>query len=114
MACKQLNQLLIGFGLAVAVTVGQAAEVWSTPTQITRLYPSATVGLMFNVEWSHPLSSCDTGTRWMLDANDPNFKVMSGALMLAFAQGYPVRLHLVNDQATPECSPRVDRFFVDR
>ncbi|MEO0852042.1 MAG: integrase core domain-containing protein [Cyanobacteria bacterium J06648_11] len=65
-------------GLFVTANDAKAAEVWSSQTRITNLYPSST-SLFLVTEYSTPLSTCDNGSRfeipmsthwWMIEYNE--------------------------------------------
>jgi len=87
-----------------------AAEFWSDPTVVSQIYPHDG-GLAFLVDYTNSLSTCG-GNRWALTISGPNYKVLAGALMLAYTQGQKIQFH-VNDQPAT-CEPVVDRFTVTK
>ena len=86
-----------------------ATEVWSDPTAITLLYPNS-ASLVFNTEYSHPLSRCDNGTRFEISMTNPNYDVMVSSLLAAFYSGKTIRMNFVD--AGPRCAVIINRFFV--
>lgn len=94
----------------VSSPAAHAADFWSTPTLISQIYPHD-AGLAFYVDYTNSLSTCG-GNRWVIQLSGPNYKVLAGALLVAYTQGQKIQIH-VNDQPA-SCEPVVDRFIVTK
>ncbi len=94
--------------LCMPVSV-KAAEIWSGATKITAVYPTSDA-LAFMTEYSHPQSTCDNSTRFMIAMSHPNYDVLASVLLAAFHSGKNIRLNF--DQASPSCAVAVNRFQV--
>ncbi|WP_148275660.1 hypothetical protein [Rheinheimera nanhaiensis] len=95
------------FGLPV-----QAAETLSGLTEITKLYPTQG-GLIFNTVYKNTeLSSCEGGSRFVLDINAADYNTQVSVLIAAFMAGKRVELIIENRPVT--CSAVVNRFRVAR
>jgi len=89
-----------------------AAETWSSLTEITKLYPTQG-GLMFNTVYKNTeLSSCEGGSRFVLDINAADYNTQVSVLIAAFMAGKQVTLVIENRPVT--CSALVNRFQVAR
>lgn len=109
----RLSTLVLAAALAAAALPAAAAEFWTGATTITRLYPQSSGGMVFHTAYVNAaVSLCDGSNWWALPMAAPNYNAQVAALMLAFAQGLTVNLH-VPDQA-PTCAPEIDRFHVNR
>lgn len=97
--------------LSACLNAAHASEVWSTSTKIRSIYPTQT-SLFFLTEYSSSLGTCDAGGRFEIRNTDPNYEILSSALMAAFFGDYSIRVN--NEDTGPRCALRVNRFFVDR
>jgi hypothetical protein len=96
--------------LAMCFSQFAQAEIWSTTTRITALYPSST-GYAFNTEYANTTySTCDNGRRWEIPKSYATYDALVATLLLAFAQDRPIQLAI--DEVPPSCSGRVNRFYV--
>lgn len=88
------------------------AKTWSGNTEITQLYPTKE-GLIFNTVYKNTeLSSCDGGSRFVLDIAATDYSTQASVLIAAFMAGKRVNLYI--EDLPAKCSAVVNRFRVLR
>uniref|UniRef100_UPI00404745A6 hypothetical protein n=1 Tax=Rheinheimera sp. TaxID=1869214 RepID=UPI00404745A6 len=88
------------------------AKTWSGYTEITRLYPTKE-GLVFNTAYKNTgLSSCDGGSRFVLDISATDYSTQASVLLAAFMAGKRVDLYI--EDLPVRCDAVVNRFRVAR
>lgn len=75
-----ISSILPATGVALLFIIGTANAGWTSSTKITNLYPTQNT-LTFLTEVSIPGSTCDGGRRFHLPMSDPNYEVLSSALL---------------------------------
>ncbi|MCS4306759.1 hypothetical protein M2404_001084 [Rheinheimera pacifica] len=88
------------------------ATINSGWTKIRYIYPTGT-GMLFVTEYKNTeLSTCDGGSRFLLNINHPDYPTQVSALIAAFIAQKDVNLFIV--EQPPACHALVDRFMVGR
>lgn len=100
------------FILVLFVAMSTQAGTWSGYTEITRLYPTKE-GLVFNTAYKNTgLSSCDGGSRFVLDIAATDYSTQASVLLAAFMAGKRVDLYI--EDLPVRCDAVVNRFRVVR
>ncbi len=81
-------------------------------TSLTNIFATENV-LEFVTEYSDTnVSKCKGGKRFKLDTNNTDYEVQVSALLAAFMANKKIKL--IYDEATPQCSGIVKRFWIER
>ncbi len=98
--------------IGVIIAFPASADPWSGKTKIRWLYPS-TGGYAFSTQdyQNTELSSCDSGTRFLISIDHPNYNAMVSSLIMAFASDKEVNINIDGEKGK-SCSPTINRMFV--
>lgn len=79
--------------------------------EISKIYPFD-YGLIFYTSYKDTtVSSCDSGSRFMIHKNDENYNLKTSALMAAFMAKKKILFRYDADQ-TRACEARINRFLI--
>lgn len=98
---KKITAMIVS--LACLCLANTAYCGWSGVTTITSLLPQ-TAQLAILVEFSSPYSTCNGGTRFMLDTTKPDYKTQAAALTAAFIANRKIAFMFIDETA---CAPRI-------
>lgn len=93
-------------------SVFACAEVWSPHTRIVAVYPTSNEYLFITEYSNTAYSTCDSGRRWVISRNYPNYTAMVASLLAAFAADKQITMAI--DELPPSCQGVVNRFQVWR
>ncbi|MCS4306781.1 hypothetical protein M2404_001106 [Rheinheimera pacifica] len=105
-------KLKILFFLSLFSAAVECDPIWSDYTEITNLYPTD-YGLAFNTLYKNlELSSCDGGTRFILNKDSAEYNTQVSVLIAAFMAQKRVNLYI--EDLPAKCFATVIRFRVAR